>query len=182
MTYVGAVVAIDGDCNAEAWESGSTALLLPLPADTLYVRSSFCNSSLGGYSMNIYIRAALCFVLFAMPISTNAQTTQPSPGPATQPTGGAAKSKGLIFLSVKGNTPGRMATVTVQATPNSECSITYRTPSGTASKAAGLTSKTTDSDGKVTWTWLIGARTKAGSGKITVICNGESASSDITID
>jgi hypothetical protein len=132
--------------------------------------------------MKTHIRTIMFGVLLALPLGARAQATQPTPGPATQPTDGTAMQKGVTFVSVNGNTPGRMATVTVQASANSECSISYRTPSGTASKAAGLTPKITDSNGKVSWSWLIGARTKSGTGTITVTCHGETGSADITIE
>jgi hypothetical protein len=105
------------------------------------------------------------------PIAVQAQDTQP----VTQP---AAK---LTFLTVDGASPGHHASVTVQATPNAECSIVYTTPSGRTSKAAGLEPKTADIDGKVSWIWLIGGRTAPGTGHVTVTCNGDSAETDITI-
>jgi hypothetical protein len=102
----------------------------------------------------------------------------PLAAPTSQPDQPVGK---VTFVSVQGARPGGHASVTVQTAPNSNCSIVYRTPAGTKSKAAGLTDKTTDVDGKVSWTWLIGGSTKAGTGSVTVTCGGEHATTGIDI-
>jgi hypothetical protein len=110
----------------------------------------------------------LCLVFAAI------AQTKPS---ATQP----GESQGIAFLSVDGAGPGRNASVTVQADPYTTCSILYVTPSGRASRAKGLEDKTSGKDGKVSWTWLIGARTKPGAGSVIVRCGGKSATTQISI-
>jgi len=66
---------------------------------------------------------------------------------------------------------GANATLTAKTYPNTSCSITVYTKSGT-SKAAGLGPKTADASGMVSWTWKVGTNTTSGSWKIEVICNG----------
>jgi len=88
----------------------------------------------------------------------------------------------ITFLAVSGARPGHEASVTVQATPNADCSITYTTPSGRASKAKGLEDKTSDAEGKVSWSWLIGGRTTSGTGTVTVRCGQHSATTQIDIE
>jgi hypothetical protein len=91
------------------------------------------------------------------------------------------QNNGVSFLDVQGASPGHEASVTVQATPNTDCSIVYITPSGRASRARGLDDKTSDSGGKVSWSWLIGGNTKRGTGTVTVTCDGKSATAQIDI-
>jgi hypothetical protein len=102
----------------------------------------------------------------APPNSTNS----PAPAPA-----------GVTFLSVVGGRPGQTASVSVQTTPGASCAITYVTPHGTVSVAQGLVTKTADTSGHASWTWLIGARTEPGTGTVTVACGGVSTSAGIAI-
>jgi hypothetical protein len=85
------------------------------------------------------------------------------------------------FIAVQGTTPGRAASVTVQAPPGQNCSIRYTTPSGTASTAHGLSPQTVPASGTLTWSFLIGAATHRGTGDVTVTCNGATISSPISI-
>jgi hypothetical protein len=104
------------------------------------------------------------------------------PGPATtRSTHDDAPNGDLTFVTVRGASPGGNASVTIHAEPGATCSIIYTTPAGTKSNASGLSSKTADAQGVVSWTWLIGPNTKPGTGTITVECNGKSASTDIVI-
>ncbi|MEE0873996.1 MAG: hypothetical protein UIH27_11125 [Ruminococcus sp.] len=66
---------------------------------------------------------------------------------------------------------GSNASVTIQGKPNTDYSIHvyYDT---TESKAEGLESKTSDSDGYVTWEWKVGAKTTPGTHAITVEGDG----------
>jgi len=122
------------------------------------------------------MRPRLLFALIAalaIAVAAIAQTETPT----TQPD----QDQGITFVSVDGGSPGQNASVTVETTPNASCSISYTTPSGRASKAKGLGDKNTDADGKVSWTWLIGARTKPGTGHVTVRCGEKSATTQISI-
>jgi hypothetical protein len=69
----------------------------------------------------------------------------------------------------------------VQTAPGVRCAITYVTPAGTNSTAAGLTPKAADATGVVSWAWLIGGNTRRGTGTVTVTCDGMTARTPITI-
>jgi len=101
--------------------------------------------------------------------------------PAAVPVQPAPASSGVRFVAVQGTSPGRNASVTVQAAASARCSIRYITPLGTNSTAAGLVSQTADASGSASWTWLIGGNTTRGTGSVTVTCNNASASSPIQI-
>jgi hypothetical protein len=108
------------------------------------------------------------------------QTTQPSATePTTEPS--APQAPSIQFLNVEGGSPGQYASVSVQTIPNADCSIMYITPHGTISRAAGLVEKTSDANGNASWSWMIGTRTIAGTGTVTVTCGGISASTPIEI-
>jgi hypothetical protein len=74
-----------------------------------------------------------------------------------------------------------MATIKIQGKPNTQYSITvyYSTSKSTAE---GLEKKISDSNGYVTWTWKIGAKTKPGEHRIVIVGNGETFESLITIN
>lgn len=59
------------------------------------------------------------------------------------------------------------ATVTIQGKPNTEykCAVQYTTKWSTAE---GLGKKVSDENGVVSWTWKVGAKTKAGDHKIKI--------------
>ncbi len=113
-------------------------------------------------------------------VSTPVPVSTPAPVPATTPAIAPATS-GVTFTSVQGAKPGNVATVMVQTAPSASCSIGYVTPKGTQSEAAGLVPKTADASGNVSWSWLIGGNTTPGTGRVTVTCNGMSATTNITI-
>jgi hypothetical protein len=106
-----------------------------------------------------------------------AATAAPAPAETPQSqTGGE-----VAITSISGAAPGDSASLAVQTQPGASCSISYRTPSGTASTAQGLEPKTADASGEVTWTWNIGQATRRGTGSVAVTCNGASATSPIEI-
>ncbi len=65
---------------------------------------------------------------------------------------GNASSGSLSFSYTKSVSRGSNATVTVKGAPNTSYSIKVVYKSG-PSTAAGLTTKTSDANGKVSWTW-----------------------------
>jgi hypothetical protein len=69
----------------------------------------------------------------------------------------------------------------VQTIPGASCSIVYVTPAGTVSEAQGLGNKTAGENGRVSWSWKIGSNTRPGTGRVTVTCNGISATAQIQI-
>jgi hypothetical protein len=99
------------------------------------------------------------------------------PAPAAQP----AVATGVQITSVTGARPGGRATLAARTTPGAVCSIAYRTPAGTASVAQGLTNRTADASGVVSWFWEIGPSTRPGTGSVVVTCGGGSARSAIQI-
>src|SRR5262249_39683584 len=60
------------------------------------------------------------------------------------------------FASIRGGRPGQTASAAVQAAPGVRCVIEYVTPLGTVSRAQGLVPRTTDSNGRAAWSWVIG--------------------------
>lgn len=72
------------------------------------------------------------------------------------------------------------ATITIKGKSNTEYDISVFYSSGESS-ATGLENKTSDSYGVVSWTWKVGARTKAGTYDIRIIGGGETFSTEFTI-
>jgi len=66
---------------------------------------------------------------------------------------------------------GSNATLRIQTLASISCFLSYTTPSGTASKAAGIGKTTADSKGVCSWTWKIGPKTKAGTGELVITAN-----------
>jgi hypothetical protein len=109
---------------------------------------------------------------------SSAPATRPNYQPAAVP----FNSGKVIFVSIESAKPGGYASVTVQASPGAECFIRYVTPHGTISRAKGLETQTADADGRANWTWKIGSKTEPGTGSVTVISNGSTATTSITIE
>src|SRR3989454_9021869 len=55
--------------------------------------------------------------------------------------------------------PGNPASITIKTVASARCQITVQYLSG-PSKAKGLIPQTADSQGQVTWTWLVGTRSE----------------------
>lgn len=82
----------------------------------------------------------------------------------------SARFPPVKFVSVRSPVPhGGMGLVTIQTTPQTFCTITVTYKSG-PSRAAGLVPKTSDNQGRITWTWKVGTRTTPGTWPITVEC------------
>ena len=113
----------------------------------------------------------------AVPSTPTPVPPTPTPVPPTPTPSGPS----VAFTAVTGASPGGNASVTVHTAPDASCSISYETPAGSESKAAGLVDKTADGAGNVSWSWRIGPGTKPGTGTVIVVCGSGSASSPITI-
>ncbi len=88
----------------------------------------------------------------------------------------------VTFSSVTGASPGGRASVTVQTSPNAVCVIDYWGPNGRDRYEFGaLHVKRADSNGVVSWSWLIAPNTPSGNGTVTVSCDGATASTPIQI-
>lgn len=66
---------------------------------------------------------------------------------------------------MSGAAPGGRATVGARTAAGASCSITYRTPAGTLSTVQGLTPRSADGNGLVTWSWSYRADNLAGDGQ-----------------
>lgn len=75
---------------------------------------------------------------------------------------------------------GNNATISVRGKPNTGYDIKVYYSSG-ASTAKGLEQQYSDKDGKVSWTWKIGAKTKAGTYRIEISGGGEKLTAYITV-
>jgi micrococcal nuclease len=107
--------------------------------------------------------------------------SQPTPTQAPPPPAPGSSRQVQIVSVTSPVAPGGTATLTARAWPGALCSIRYVTPSGNVSTAQGLIPKTAGSDGSISWTWVIGSRTRPGTGEVTVTCDGVSASTAIEI-
>jgi hypothetical protein len=76
--------------------------------------------------------------------------------------------------------PNENATIVVQGKAGQQYSIVVNYKSG-PSTAAGLEPKVAGSDGRVSWTWKIGARTTAGDWRITISGDSRTVSAYITV-
>ena len=76
---------------------------------------------------------------------------------------------------------GSSATLEIQGEPNTKYEITVRYASG-ASTASGLDPKTSDSNGKVSWTWKVGSQVKAGIYTATVTSGGNSLTIEFEVE
>ena len=84
------------------------------------------------------------------------------------------QSTKLTLVSGPGTcNPGQYATVKIKGKANTSytCTVTYKSGE---SKAAGLGTQSTDSNGYASWTWKVGTRTTAGSWPVDIYGNGES--------
>lgn len=119
--------------------------------------------------------------------TTRALPTPTKVPPATRavPTPGKADSKadgvGVSILAVKGTSPGKNASATIQTSPMVECEIVYTVPSGVKSTAKGLGKQISDGNGRITWNWLISEGTKPGKGSVRVTCGDSTETAPITI-
>lgn len=75
---------------------------------------------------------------------------------------------------------GSNASISIQGSPNTSYSITVTYSNG-ASTAAGLEPKTSNASGNVSWTWKVGAKTKAGSYSITIFGGGSTKTTSFTV-
>jgi hypothetical protein len=114
----------------------------------------------------------------ALPTAKATTAPQPTPQP-TQNSGGGSLSISIVSLTSPIN-KGATATLTIHTLPGAACTITVYYKSGPSS-AAGLTPKTADGSGTVTWSWKVGTNTTAGIWSIAVTSslNGQQTSQTI---
>lgn len=130
----------------------------------------------------------------AQPTAPQAPTAQPTVAAPVVPTStprpvvaNTVTAVPVIALSVTSLTSpigrGQTARLSAKTSPSATCSISYSTPAGTISEAAGLTSKAADGTGAVSWSWLISPGTNPSPpvGHVSVVCAGQTANVDIVI-
>lgn len=84
-------------------------------------------------------------------------------------------TSGLSFVR------NEIATVSINAQPNTEYSIKVYYPSG-KSTAQGLENKTSDANGNVSWSWKIGGKTTEGAHYLIITGGGETIRKDFTVN
>jgi micrococcal nuclease len=86
-----------------------------------------------------------------------------------------AKPATMAFAYVRSPvTRGSTGEVTVRTTPGAICSITVTYSSGPSTEQ-GLTIRTADGSGIVTWSWTVSTQASPGTWPIQVECDGASA-------
>jgi hypothetical protein len=111
----------------------------------------------------------------AMPAST------PTGGPTPTPTQTVPVASGLVIESVTSPVSrGASATLTAKTSPNTSCSIIVHYKSGPSS-ASGLSPKSADAGGMVSWRWTVGVKTTLGTWPIDVTCGGIKQSTTFTV-
>lgn len=129
--------------------------------------------------------------------STSSEANTPSSSSSSKPTTGSQSNSSIASSSksteeVVGNGlqvvsyPERIrrnevGTVVIQGKPNTVYSISVYYKSG-ASKAEGLETKTSDANGRVSWSWKVGPKTSEGTFKIVVSGGGESKTVKFTVE
>jgi micrococcal nuclease len=76
--------------------------------------------------------------------------------------------------------PGQTANLTAHYQPGASCGIVVHYKSG-PSRAQGLTAKTTNGAGLVSWSWFIGTNTTPGQWPIDVTCGSASGQTYINV-
>jgi len=117
------------------------------------------------------------------PTSTTTSTSDITPTATTPPA--LVPTSGTMSLEVISVTspvaPGGNANLLAKTVPGASCSITVYYKSG-PSTASGLTPKTADANGGVSWTWKVGTSTTPGNWRISVTASkdGQSVTKETT--
>lgn len=180
----------------------STATLIPSPTDTLeptftptYTETPIPTNTtdpqvLANQTQNAaYFQTQEAKPTATVSIVTPTNTPKPNPTATHKPNPTATQKASTpqnsgTFTVTKLTSPikrGNKATLTISTTAGASCNLSYWTPSGNASSADGLGTKTANAQGVCTWTWLISGSTKAGSGTLVVTVDGNSQTLVIVI-
>ena len=90
---------------------------------------------------------------------------------AVATTARAAEQLSIALLSITSPVHhGNPASISIKTAPGAACQITF-TYKSWPSRAKGLTPKTSDGQGMVSWTWLVGSRTTPGTWPVSVSCS-----------
>jgi hypothetical protein len=159
--------APDREARVKVWPDGTEMMVLDQEGDWYKVQAP---DGYIGYIPAEYLAVSRPATPTPKPVVVPTSTSTPAPVTTV-----------VTFISVSGGSPGGYASVTVQTIPGASCSIVYVTPAGTVSTAQGLGNNTDGENGKVSWSWKIGSNTRRGTGRVTVTCNGISATAPIQI-
>jgi beta-lactamase superfamily II metal-dependent hydrolase len=110
---------------------------------------------------------------------TPPKVPEPAPAPALAPAP-AHETKLTVVSYTETVAQGGTASITIQGKANTQYSITVTYKAG-PSKASGLEAKTSGANGKVTWSWKVGAKTTPGSWPIDIKGGGESVRVHFTV-
>lgn len=158
------------------YETPATTGVTPGISSTSTISAS-STSMATAIPMNATAAGATSLALTAFPSRLDLPTPTMPPVLGTPLSSAAAASAiGLSFVNSPASVSrGSNATTTIAAPVGSYCtiSITYRNG---ASHVDGLTDKTVDASGRVSWTWVVGPGAASGSAPIDVSCttNGKS--------
>lgn len=97
------------------------------------------------------------------------------------PTNTASASDFTVLVLTSPVRAGSNATVRIQTVAGASCYLSYTTPSGTDSQAAGLGATTAGANGVCSWTWNISPKTNAGTGSLAISANGSTQFLSIVI-
>jgi hypothetical protein len=104
-------------------------------------------------------------------IPTTSKTTPIlTPSPSPSPTAQFSELPLQIVSVTSPVSQGADSTLVAQTVPGAECKITVYYESG-QSAASGLSPKTADDKGQVSWTWTVGPKTTIGSWKIVIMAS-----------
>jgi len=107
------------------------------------------------------------------PRPTTAPTLAPTPAPTAAPTVAPLPSHSVQLTVTSPVRRGSTARADATTTGSSSCTITVTYASGPSS-AQGLTPKTANSSGAVSWSWTVGGNTTVGTWPVDVACTSPS--------
>ena len=107
-----------------------------------------------------------------IPEATPEPTPEPEPTPAPV---------GYIISAPDEGRRNQNLTIVFQGEPYTQYTLSVFSAAGTALTAAGLGSATSDADGVVSWTWLVGGATGAGTQRVTITGGGVTVRHEILI-
>ena len=133
--------------------------------------------ALGGMAL----LCGMCALAALPPVGAFVTAYYATPTPTVAPVITATLSSSAIISLASPIPHGAYAKLTIQTEPGAQCLLGYETPKGNGSTAQGLGYATANKQGVATWEWLIGARTRSGTGKLGVSCGDNWLLIDIVV-
>jgi hypothetical protein len=113
-------------------------------------------------------------------VSSSDPAPSSSPTPAA-PSKATTQSANISLANLSSSvSPGDEARISIKGQPNTKYTIAVNYSSG-ISKAASLEDKTSDSNGNISWSWKVGAKTKSGTYNINVRGGGKTFTTSFTV-